>query len=87
MGWKTDMRIAEFKARLARGEVSYEPAAGENLRLLEKLEQAVKDFAAVIPLEKTGERDGDGVWHGSDAVGGLFEDLKQAGDEFINQRT
>ena len=64
------------------GEVSYKPAFGAELRALEQLERLANDFVRVIVLEKSGERDGDGFWHGSDAFGSNWDHLQKAMGEY-----
>lgn len=50
-------------------QAGLEPATGSYALALEKLSQTAFDLIKVIELEKSGIRDGDGCWHGSDVVG------------------
>src|SRR5262249_52527615 len=63
-------------------KAGYKSAYGAELRALERLEQLAKDFIEVIALEKSGVRDGDGFWHGSDAFGGSWDGLQKAMREY-----
>jgi hypothetical protein len=70
MGSRTDADIAAWQ-KAAR----IEPAAGEHLEALNRLSNAAFEAIKIIELEKSGIRDGDGYWHGSDVIGGMTRDL------------
>lgn len=42
---------------------------------IDEIERAAAHLAEVIRLEKSGTRDGDGFWHGSDPVAPALSDL------------
>jgi hypothetical protein len=50
-------------------------ATGERLEILNALQKAASEAIEVIELERSGFRDGDGHWHGSDVVGHVTGDL------------
>jgi len=52
-----------------------EPATGERAELLCQMSDKAFDLIKIIELERSGIRDGDGGWHGSDVVGGTMNDL------------
>ena len=70
MGSLTDARIADWQE-----QAGIKPSTGERARILEALSQAAFDAIKIIELERSGIRDGDGCWHGSDVIGGMTGDL------------
>ena len=70
MGQMTDMRIAEWQKK-----AGIEPATGERRKALDDLSRQAYELIRVIELECSGIRDGDGRWHGSDALGGTVHNL------------
>ena len=46
------------------------PASGHRAELLDRMLQTVKELPQIIELERSGVRDGNGYWSGSDALGG-----------------
>jgi hypothetical protein len=70
MGSRTDAAIAEWQER-----AGIEPATGKTAELWEALSQAAYELIKVIELERSGIRDGDGGWHGSDVVGHAMNDV------------
>lgn len=65
MGTITDTNIATWQQK-----AGIEPAkAGAAERLCE-LSREAYDLIRIIELERSGIRDGDGSWHGSDPLGG-----------------
>jgi hypothetical protein len=52
-----------------------EPVRGERAEILRALSQAAFEAIKIIELEKSGIRDGDGCWHGSDVIKGMTSDL------------
>ena len=69
MGMMTDRQISAWQQ-----EHGIEPATGEYLKNLEALSQFAYDLIRTIEIEKSGIRDGDGAWHGSDVIGALCRD-------------
>ncbi len=65
MGQITQARIAAWQK--ASG---IEEATGARAEKFEKLSRCAYDLIRVIELERSGIRDGDGFWHGSDALEG-----------------
>jgi hypothetical protein len=48
--------------------IEFEPATGQAAVLLDTMKELARNLLEVIELEKSGERDGDGFWHGTDVV-------------------
>jgi hypothetical protein len=67
------MRDAEIAARQAAAGIK-PPRPGE-AKLLEQMSDAAFALIKVIELERSGIRDGDGYWSGSDAMGATARDL------------
>jgi len=82
MGIISDRRIAEFKKKVTRGEASYTPASGTELRALETLKNLAEDCARITALEISGERDGNGCWSGCDAFLESWKSLEGAWSEY-----
>jgi hypothetical protein len=57
----TDAKIAAWQK-----EAGIEPATGERAKLLDEMSKAAFELIKMIELERSGIRDGDGCWHGSD---------------------
>jgi hypothetical protein len=70
MGTITDLRIANWQR-----EAGIEPATGKRAEILEALSKAAYEAIRIIELERSGIRDGDGFWHGSDVIGHMTGDL------------
>ena len=66
MGQRTDAAIASWQA-----EHGIEPARGDVLAALNELSAKAVELIKLIELEKSGIRDGNGLWHGSDPVDGV----------------
>lgn len=79
MGLYTDAKIEAWQK--ASGIT---PASGRRAEILSAMSQAAFELIKIIELEKSGIRDGDGHWHGSDVVGGS---LRKFGElhECLNQ--
>jgi hypothetical protein len=75
MGQFTDATIEEFQK--AKG---IEPAIGERARILTEISDAAFGLIKIIELEKSGIRDGDGYWLGSDPVGHTMWELRELFD-------
>ena len=67
---RTDARIADWQERSG-----IKPATGTRAELLRKISNAAFDTFKLIELELSGIRDGDGYWHGSDAIGYAIDEL------------
>jgi hypothetical protein len=52
-----------------------EPASGVRAEILEALSKAAFEAIKIIEIERSGIRDGDGYWHGSDVIGHMTADL------------
>lgn len=70
MGHRTDARLADFARR-----TGIQPATGEWAGTLERIQKIAFDLIRIAELERSGVRDGDGFWHGSDPLFALIEDL------------
>lgn len=70
MGSRSDATIAAFQEK-----TGIKPAKGEYADMLNELAQKAFDLIQVVTLEKSGIRDGDGHWHGSDVMGGSVDDI------------
>ena len=44
------------------------------------------DGCPVIELERSGIRDGDGCWHGSDAMGGIVREMAELCNEWCSSK-
>ena len=69
MGSRRDAETEAWQKR-----AGLKPAIGAYAQTLEELLQAAFHVIKIIELEKSGIRDGDGYWHGSDVVGGTMHD-------------
>jgi hypothetical protein len=72
MGSRTDAQIAEWQK-----QSGIEPATGEPRKILEALSDACFEAIKIIELEKSGIRDGDGHWYGSDVIGHVTGQLTE----------
>ena len=63
MGSRTDANIAAWQE-----QSGIKPATGKRAELLSKLSNAAFETIKLIELERSGIRDGDGYWHGSDPL-------------------
>jgi hypothetical protein len=66
MGMRRDAEIAEWQRK------SVKPS--EQQDLLGRMSDTAFELIKVIELERSGIRDGDGYWSGSDAMGGIAHD-------------
>jgi hypothetical protein len=97
MGTRTDCEIASFREAAGitpeTGEeeaikllqaAGVKPAPGKKKWLLKRIIEG-GDFAiACLKSELSGERDGDGLWHGSDPVSASIEDLIRVCQEWLD---
>jgi hypothetical protein len=81
MGSRTDAEIAAWQKR-----AGIEPATGERAELLRRMSDAAFELIKIIELERSGIRDGDGGWHGSDVVGGTMRDLVGLIERFLEAK-
>ncbi len=51
------------------------PATGGRAEILRELSNAAFEAIKIIALERSGIRDGDGFWHGSDVIGNMTSEL------------
>jgi hypothetical protein len=70
MGQRRDANIRVWQQR-----AGLEPATGQRLKILEQMSQLAFDLIKVIALERSGIRDGDGQWGGSDPISGIVHEL------------
>jgi len=73
MGMRTEMQMEAWQKAFG-----IEPATGEMLDAWCRLQDACVEAIKVAEPEKSGIRDGDGYWHGSDVVGHTLSDLHDA---------
>ena len=78
-------RDAETEAWQKRAGI--EPATDEQARLLREMSDKAFELIKVIELERSGIRDGDGAWHGSDVVGGTMRDLVCLVKRYLEETT
>jgi hypothetical protein len=70
MGRLTDFEIASWQEA-----AGIEPASGDRARTLDDLSKAAFEAIKIIELERSGIRDGDGRWRGSDVIDAMTRDL------------
>src|SRR5262249_8450637 len=68
---------AYMRSRIAAFEeaTGIKQASGGRLSDLDRLQNLAFDLVKIVELEKSGIRDGDGYWHGSDPLGATINDL------------
>lgn len=76
MGQKTQATIAAWQEK-----AGLEPAADQET--LTKISDAAFELIKIIELEKSGIRDGDGCWHGSDPLGHIVSDMRGLFDRLL----
>jgi hypothetical protein len=72
MGSRTDADIAAWQQH-----TGITPATGEYEKALEELSRQAFEMIKIIELEKSGIRDGDGYWDGSDVIGGTLNHMTE----------
>jgi len=77
MGMIRDAKIAGFQQA-----TGIKPATGEELALLERIQDAAFDIIRIVENHKSGICDGDGAW-GGDVMGGLLRNIKGAHRQFM----
>ncbi len=70
MGSRTDAKIAAWQK-----EAGIEPASGERADTLGEMSRQAYNLIQVVELERSGIRDGDGFWHGSNPLDGILNNL------------
>jgi hypothetical protein len=70
VGQMTNAAIAVWQK-----QAGIEEATPDMAKLLNELSRAAYELIKVIELERSGIRDGDGCWHGSDGLGGAVNDM------------
>ena len=70
MGSVTDARIEAWQKA-----AGIEPVIGERGKALAELSRQAYGLIRVIELERSGIRDGDGCWHGSDPLDATIDNL------------
>jgi hypothetical protein len=78
MGAYTGYAIASWQAKSG-----IKPATGGTADILQRMSDAAFELIKVIELEKSGIRDGDGFWHGSDGFGGTAEKLASLIERYL----
>jgi hypothetical protein len=73
MGMRTEMQMEAWQKAFG-----LQPATGEVFDAWCRLQDACFEVIKVAELEKSGIRDGDGYWHGSDVVGHILSNLHDA---------
>ncbi len=71
MGWQTDFKIASFQER-----AGIKPASPKQAEALNEISALAANLISICALEKSGIRDGDGGWHGSDPLAGAIQDIR-----------
>jgi hypothetical protein len=75
----TQMAIARWQE-----QAGIKRARGEVAGALEAISQAAFKIIKIVELERSGIRDGDGCWHGSDVMGGLMIDIVSAHQRWMD---
>jgi len=77
MGTRTNAAIAKWQ-----DEAGIEPARGDHADMLKRIADLAAELISITALEASGIRDGDGYWHGSDALGGTVLKLSDAWQQY-----
>ena len=64
-----------------------QPVAGPRGDFLEGLSRAAYDLIRVVELERSGIRDGDGSWSGSDPLDGTIREITAIGLKLFRTRS
>jgi len=70
-------QLTDFKIRAWQERAGITPATGQYAKDLEEISQAAFELIKVIEMERSGIRDGDGYWHGSDVLHGSMKRIVQ----------
>lgn len=77
MGSHTDAGIEAFQ------EVSgIKPATGRRAEILKELADTAFELIKITELERSGIRDGDGYWHGSDVMSAVSGNVAALVEEY-----
>ena len=80
MGVRNDMRIREFQK-----SAGIKPPNDWSGKLLEEMSKLAFTLIKVIELEKSGIRDGDGTWIGSNAMDGITRDMTDLCNKWLRE--
>ena len=72
MGIITDSKIEQFQQ-----QSGIQPVVPEKERILKSAQDQALELIRVIELERSGIRDGDGFWHGSDVLQHVADDITE----------
>ena len=81
MGQMTDERISAWQQA-----AGIELPTSAQLGLLKEMQEEGVDLIRIIELERSGIRDGDGSWHGSDPLSGTVLRLSELWQLFNRDR-
>jgi hypothetical protein len=73
MGHRTDASIRDFQER-----AGFSPATGARAETLERISHLAYELIRAVELERSGIRDGDGQWHGTDAIASIVAEIVAA---------
>jgi hypothetical protein len=73
MGMRRTAAIQDWQQR-----AGIKPASDAREKTLDRMSQLAFDLIKVIELERSGIRDGDGAWSGSDPLGCIVAELVRA---------
>ena len=80
MGQNVDRMIQDFQR-----QAGIEPATEERAKILQQITETAQELIQVSTLERSGVRDGDGCWHGTDPVEVLLDKLCKLRIEWLGQ--
>jgi hypothetical protein len=80
MGYRDYLAVKEFQER-----TGIEPAIGEHLDALDRLQDLALVLIKCCELEKCGICDGDGCWHGSDPIQGTISDMSVLWQDYLTK--
>lgn len=72
MGSRTDYKIASFQA-----QAGIKPASPKQAEALNDISRRAAELISICALEKSGIRDGDGHWHGSDPLRNTIQEIRK----------
>lgn len=72
MGSRTDFAIASFQAR-----TGIKRATPKQAEALNEISRRASELISICALEKSGIRDGDGHWHGSDPLRNTIQAIRK----------
>jgi hypothetical protein len=80
------MSTAEATIAAWQEKASIKEARGGRAELLRRMSEKAFELIKVIELERSGIRDGDGYWHGSDGMGGTARDTAALCNEWCSSQ-